>query len=194
MLSSLCPEPLSQHQLFLPSSQGLLVDKTTSPLVCLFLSLKFVVVFNCMVALDTPVPGVKLELITDLTQIYSPSTPEEGLKWVEDSPLPSPSEVKDVFNEMVHGSGVSYRHLMSVIGACTICHQVMALSHISTHPCIGCTKEPGPCPSKYPHCYNWLSSQIREAYEEEQGRRRALVQQEWSKARQSGWRQDVLSE
>ena len=37
-------------------------------------------------------------------------------------------------------------------------------------------------------CYDWLSSKIREAYEDEQGRRRALVQREWSKARQSGWR------
>ena len=43
-------------------------------------------------------------------------------------------------------------------------------------------------------CYDWLSSKIREAYEDEQGRRRALVQRERSKARQSGWRQDVLSE
>ena len=31
-------------------------------------------------------------------------------------------------------------------------------------------------------CYDWLSSKIREAYEDEQGRRRALVQREWSKA------------
>ena len=43
-------------------------------------------------------------------------------------------------------------------------------------------------------CYDWLSSKIREAYKDEQGRRRALVQREWSRARQSGWRQDVLSE
>ena len=43
-------------------------------------------------------------------------------------------------------------------------------------------------------CYDWLSSKIREAYEDKQGHRRALVQREWSKARQSGWRQDVLSE
>ena len=43
-------------------------------------------------------------------------------------------------------------------------------------------------------CYDWLSSKIGEAYEDEQGRRRALVQREWSRARQSGWRQDVLSE
>ena len=48
--------------------------------------------------------------------------------------------------------------------------------------------------SSYPICYDWLSSKIREAYEDEQGRRRALVQRERSKARQSGWRQDVLSE
>ena len=43
------------------------------------------------------------------------------------------------------------------------------------------------------HCYDWLSSKIREAYEDKQGHRRALVQWEWSKAWQSGWRQDVLS-
>ena len=42
-------------------------------------------------------------------------------------------------------------------------------------------------------CYDWLLSKTREAYEDEQGHRQALVQRERSKARQSGWRQDVLS-
>ncbi|KAM5538508.1 hypothetical protein V8D89_007841 [Ganoderma adspersum] len=49
------------------------------------------------------------------------------------------------------------------------------------------THVPAPVARTPELCYDWLSSKIREAYEDEQGYRQALVQRERSKAQQSGW-------
>nr|VWP01683.1 Polyketide synthetase protein [Ganoderma boninense] len=94
--------------------------------------------------------GVKPGSVSDHTRIWSPPPPHDMFERVEKMALPSDSEVRDVFEDMLHGSGVRYRQFMAVIGGCIACDQVMALPNILTHPCVGHTEEPGPSPSKFP--------------------------------------------
>lgn len=94
--------------------------------------------------------GVKPGVITDPERILSPCLLPDVSQRVEDMPLPADSEVREVFDEMIGGFGVPYGRLMAVIGGCMVCDQVMALPNITTHSCIGRTKNTGPCPSKRP--------------------------------------------
>ncbi|KAI1782575.1 hypothetical protein LXA43DRAFT_1068564 [Ganoderma leucocontextum] len=94
--------------------------------------------------------GVKPGAITDPERIWSPPPVRDVFRRVEDMPLPAAIEVREVFDNMINGAGVPYRRLMAVIGGCVVCDQVMVLSNILTHPCIGRTKDVGPCPSKCP--------------------------------------------
>lgn len=94
--------------------------------------------------------GVKPGTISDPNRIWSPPPPGEAFHRVEAMALPANSEVKEVFDEMVNGSGVPYRRLMSVIGGCQVCDQVMTLPNILTHVCLGRVKEKGPSPPERP--------------------------------------------
>lgn len=91
-------------------------------------------------------PGV----VTDPKRISSPPPPSDISRRIEDVPLPTATEIQDVFDEMVSGASVSYRRLMAVIDRCTVCDQVMTLPNILTHPCFDPAKGMGPCPSKRP--------------------------------------------
>lgn len=97
----------------------------------------------CVCNVDSHFVGVKPVSILNPARI-PPSLVREDL------PIPADRVVQEVFDEMLNGSGVPYHRLMAVIGSCVVCDQVMVLSKVLTHPCLGRTKEPGPHPSKHP--------------------------------------------